>query len=64
MKYWKRKGLFYYATLNVYTNNALRGTVTKKLDFVSYHLIRLIHEQEKLENIALSSYFKDVFGGK
>lgn len=58
---WKRKGFFYYAKLNVYGGNgSLKGTVTKKLDFVSYHLIKLVHGQEKLNQMAMTSIFKDI----
>ena len=61
MNPWKRKGLFYYATLTVYGNAVVRGTVKKKLDFVSYHLIMWIHGESKLRAMALRSFFEDDF---
>ena len=38
---WKREGLFYYSIVQVFNGNLkLIGTVTRRLDFVSYHLIK------------------------
>lgn len=64
MKYWHRKGLFYYTFLHVYGNGILKGIVTKKLDFVSYHLIKWWHGQKKLDLMAMDSYFKDKLENK
>lgn len=53
MSIWNRKGLFYYAYL-AWKAGSRTGVVEKKLDFVSYHLIRLIHGEERLEQMARS----------
>ena len=51
VEFWKREG-FYYVS-RIYVNDQWsRGTITKKLDFVSYHLIRLIHGEKGLREMA------------
>lgn len=52
---WERKGLFYYATLKWYKNNILICTTTKKLGFISYHLIKKIHGIKGLNEMARKS---------
>lgn len=65
MKYWKRKGLFYYANLELFSGFGMHlGTVTKRLDFVSFHVIKWIHGDRKLLDMALNSIFKDMFEEK
>ena len=49
MNPWVRNGLMYEVTM-VLVNR--RGTVTKRLDFLSYHLIKWIHGEKKLIEIA------------
>lgn len=49
---WTRKGIFYYARVNVYRNHQYAGTIVKKLDFVSYHLIRWYHGEKELARMA------------
>lgn len=51
--FWQRKGFFYYAKINYYSGGELLGTITKKLDFVSYHLIRKIHGVKGLNDMAM-----------
>lgn len=51
---WKRKGFFYYAMLQAQKRGRLI-TITRKLDFISYHLIRLIHGDDKLIDMALKN---------
>lgn len=51
--YWKRKGLFYYATLQFFRGQQSIGVLTKKLDFVSYHLIKVFHGTKGLNEMAL-----------
>lgn len=51
MNPWKRKGFFYYATgIKIFLG--LQVLVTKKFDFFSYHLIKLVHGEKKLIDIA------------
>lgn len=50
--YWKYEGIFYVARMNVYRNGVYRGTIERHLDFISYHLIRWIHGEEKLKEMA------------
>ena len=53
---WKREGLFYVVRLqtSVLTLKGNRRTlnVTKKLDFVSYHLIKWYHGEKKIIDMA------------
>lgn len=46
---WVRKGLRYEVTL-VYAGG--RGIATRRLNFLAYHLIRLIHGEDKLIDMA------------
>lgn len=56
---WTRKWFFYYARVNVYyRNHQYAGTIIKKLDPVSYHLIRWIHGEEELKRMALTTRLK------
>lgn len=51
VKLWERKGIYYYAY--IYINERSRqGTIVKKLDCISYHIIRLIHGDERLMDMA------------
>jgi len=50
MNPWVRKGLTYEVTL-AYANGL---TVTKRLDFLAYHLIKWIHGEQKLIEIAMA----------
>lgn len=64
MNPWKRKGLFYYATYDFYTGGGIFVCKSKKkLDIVSYHVIKWWHGEEKLRSMALNTAFKDIFGG-
>lgn len=65
MNPWKRKGLFYHASLNIYGgSNVYLCTVNKRLDFVSYHFIKWIHGQGKLNQMATNSFLNDMWGKK
>jgi hypothetical protein len=48
---WKRKGRYYYAYIHV-QNRGSYGTITKKLSFIAYHLIRIVHGEQKLMDMA------------
>ena len=53
VKLWARKGYFYYAY--IYLDNGIcHGTIIKRLGFISYHAIRLIHGEERLKDMAMS----------
>lgn len=52
MNGWTRKGWFYYAYL-AWERGPYRGTVERKLDFISYHGIRFFHGDEGLKRIAM-----------
>ena len=49
---WKRKGLFYKADFRIYRNGRIIGDYTKRLDFISYHVIKWIHGEKKLIDMA------------
>lgn len=49
---WHRKGYFYVAQAN-YIRGQYKGTITRKLGFVTYHLIRRIHGDQVLRDMAL-----------
>lgn len=49
---WHRQGYHYVAQAN-YIRGQYKGTITRKLGFVSYHLIRRIHGDETLRQMAL-----------
>lgn len=55
-KYWTRKGLFYYAYIDVYKTwgptKIHVGTVERCYDFVTYHLIKWIHGEEEMQKLA------------
>lgn len=51
---WERRGCFYHAELDLWVEGKVMGTMIKKLDFVSYHLIKLIHGESKLRDMALT----------
>lgn len=56
---WTRKGIFYYARVNVYNRaHQYEGTIVKRLGFISYHLIRWYHGEEKLRSMALTMRIK------
>lgn len=42
MSDWKRKGLYYELTIK-WDNGFVEGYTTKKLFFITYHLLRLIY---------------------
>jgi len=52
--FWYRKGFYYHSHIKYYRGPHLTliGTTTRTLDFVSYHIIRLIHGEEKLREMA------------
>ena len=55
---WKRKGFFYEAILKWSSPHPkdktilLISTITRRLDFISYHLIKRIHGEEGLKQMA------------
>ena len=51
---WIRKGLVYHATINVYGGKTYkyRGTVRKRLNFISYHGIKWYYGEQKLIDMA------------
>lgn len=52
VKLWYRKGYYYYA--HIYVNSRYSsGTITKCLSFPKYHLIRLIHGEDRLKDMAM-----------
>lgn len=52
IQYWKREGYFYVARIDYRRPNGGRGEIVKSLGFFSYHLIRLIHGDEMLVQMA------------
>jgi len=48
---WKRNYLVYSCVL-VVENRSFRTEITKHLDFISYHLIKFIHGEKKLIEMA------------
>lgn len=58
---WVREGLFYVATLQFCRPSGDKfhkvGTITRKLDFISYHLIKKIHGEQKLIDMAYDLRF-------
>lgn len=61
---WARKGIFYYSTLQIYKGPTKVGAVTKKLDFLSYHLIKRFHGIKGLNEMAMKTTMKAVLGHK
>lgn len=60
---WYRDGLFYKTNVHVYRHGRLYGKITRKLDPISYHLIKLIHGDRKLREMAYDlSRLPDVQG--
>lgn len=49
---WSRRGIFYYARMNVYSRHVYQGTITKRLDFMSYHMILWMYGEEYLNRMA------------
>lgn len=49
---WKRQGLFYVVSLQARMANGGVLTVTRSLDFITYHLIRWYHGEAELVNMA------------
>ena len=45
---WTRQGLFYTASLQARMTNGGVFTITRTLDFVTYHLIRWVHGEQEL----------------
>jgi hypothetical protein len=60
MNPWQRRGWFYYATLTV-IRGGYTWNVTKKLDFISYNVIKWIHGEEKLSDMAMKTVRNDLF---
>lgn len=58
---WKRKYLFYYTTLYI-SRGHFHWTIVKKLDFVSYHVIKWIHGVKGLNEMANKSTIIDLNG--
>jgi hypothetical protein len=50
---WTRKGLFYYARVNVFSQHVYQGTVIKKMNFVKYHLIKKLYGEDQLCRMAM-----------
>jgi len=48
---WHRVGFYYYCTL-IYAGTPYDRLVTKELDFIAYHMIRLFHGEDKLLEMA------------
>lgn len=49
---WRRKGIFYRVDWYLYRGGTLVGTYSKKLDFLSYHMIKFFHGNKKLISMA------------
>lgn len=54
---WQRRGLYYVCRYNIYGAGGakplkLLGQVSKELHFISYHLIKWIHGEQKLIEMA------------
>lgn len=49
---WKRNWLVYTAEYEYQVNETHTGKVTRKLDFLAYHLIRYFHGDKKLHEMA------------
>jgi len=45
---WNRRGIFYIANVRVFRNHQYVGTITKRLDFITYHLIKYFNGEERL----------------
>jgi hypothetical protein len=63
---WTRVGFYYYAETDVYrTRPGFKikiGSLSKRLHFVSYHLIKLFHGQAYLDKMALNTeWVKEIF---
>lgn len=58
---WSREGLFYVARLALNRiddeGRYRKAYMTRKLDFISYHLIRWYHGEEKLIDMAYDTRF-------
>lgn len=57
---WNRKHLFYYARCNVYSRHIYQGTITKRLDFISYHMIKWWYGEQYLIRMATTIKIKAV----
>jgi hypothetical protein len=53
-KLWQRKGAYYYAYIYI-ANRHAQGTITKRLSFLRYHTIRLIHGEDRLKDMIMDS---------
>jgi hypothetical protein len=50
---YKRRGLIYCSSVSwQFADSNLKHTITRKLGFISYNLIKLIHGKEKLDQMA------------
>jgi len=52
---WKRKGLSYVAKVSVYLLSGEKYVIERKLGFISYHLIRWYHGDQKLKKLAMDT---------
>lgn len=52
VRLWQRKGYYYYAYIYINTRTA-SGTITKRLGFFTYHLIRFIYGDDALKDMAM-----------
>lgn len=51
VEYWKREGLMYVSRMHISTPSC-HGTITRTLDFISYHLILVFHGEKRLREMA------------
>lgn len=59
---WKRKGIFYIATVvveKIEGDRLLTLTITRKLDFIAYHLIKKFHGEKKLIEMGTSEKLRN-----
>jgi len=57
---WERKGLFYYAIMKLYLPDNGTVIITKRLNFMAYHLIKFIHGEAKLSDMAITATFEEI----
>ena len=56
MNAWKRDGLSYYCTVNVYVNNRKLGSMHNRMNFIHYHILFFFGGKKKLQNMAKDIY--------
>lgn len=54
---WNRKGFYYYAYIYLYKEGKYFGTITKELDFITYHILRFLHGEQKMIEMASESAY-------